>query len=127
MTKLDPAALAKRPAVEEFIRLVNTPASQWGMADSDALDLCNYILRLEASQPQLQSGDVAVEWRHGAWRPYNMPDRIVTEDGSVWVRRDGTKPQAETTQDLPSKPIPESVESEIACGLSGDDCAMNTP
>lgn len=38
----------KRPAVEDFIALTSKPASQWGMADSDVLDLCNYILTLEA-------------------------------------------------------------------------------
>ena len=37
----------KRPAVEDFIRLTSKPAAQWGMADSDVLDLCNYILELE--------------------------------------------------------------------------------
>lgn len=45
----------KRPEVEEFIRLTSKPARAWGMADSDVVDLCNYILALEkqaAEMPQ---------------------------------------------------------------------------
>lgn len=36
-----------RPEVEEFIRLCGAPPNEWGMADSDAIALCNYILTLE--------------------------------------------------------------------------------
>lgn len=58
MTDFDEAAaveaMAKRPAVEEFIRLTSSPASHWGMADSDVVDLCNYILHLEAALAALK-------------------------------------------------------------------------
>lgn len=39
----------KRPEVEEFKRLTDFPASTWGMADSDVVELCDYILQLEAA------------------------------------------------------------------------------
>lgn len=39
----------KRPTVEEFKRLTSQPASAWGMADSDVVELCDYILHLEAT------------------------------------------------------------------------------
>lgn len=37
----------ERPDVEDFKRLCADQSSPWGMADSDVLDLCNYILELE--------------------------------------------------------------------------------
>lgn len=46
----------KRPAVEEFKRLTSKPASQWGMADSDVIELCDYILHLEAECFKLAAG-----------------------------------------------------------------------
>ena len=41
--------LVARPAVEDFMRLCSPANPFWGMADSDVLDLCNYILHLEAN------------------------------------------------------------------------------
>lgn len=38
----------KRPAVEEFKKLSVPENGPWGMADSDTVDLCDWILMLEA-------------------------------------------------------------------------------
>lgn len=40
-------AQVRRPKVEEFIRLASNPTHYWGMADSDIVALCDYILHLE--------------------------------------------------------------------------------
>lgn len=47
-------AAVKRPAVEEFKRLASLPASAWGMADSDVVHLCDYILHLEAQNASMR-------------------------------------------------------------------------
>lgn len=46
----------KRPAVEEFKRLTSLPTSVWGMADSDVVDLCDWILHLEAENARFRQG-----------------------------------------------------------------------
>jgi len=48
----------KRPEVEEFKRLTSVPASAWGMADSDVVELCDYILYLEAQHIKLDRSEV---------------------------------------------------------------------
>lgn len=46
----------KRPAVEEFKRLSVPENGPWGMADSDTVDLCDWILHLETTLRNLVEG-----------------------------------------------------------------------
>ncbi len=53
----------ERPAVEELRRLCADQSSPWGMADSDVVELCDYILELEADAFKLAAG--VCEYRGG--------------------------------------------------------------
>ncbi len=44
-----------RPEIEEFKRLCGIETPFWGMADSDVIELCDYILQLEAHIRDLEA------------------------------------------------------------------------